>query len=360
MSKQKVFIAMSDGLDSSIAAVLLLEQGCELVGATFRTWDYISDSCLAKNTGCCSVDAIHNAGKFAENHGFEHHVVDLREEFKSIVISDFINEYLEGRTPNPCVVCNAEIKWGSLLKKADELNCDYIATGHYAGIREKDGSHFLINAKDDTKDQTYFLWKLTSEQLKRTLFPLSGYTKDEVRKIAVERGFNTLAKKRESQEICFIPDNDYRKFLTDNVPDIQERIGEGNIVTKDGTIIGKHKGYPFYTIGQRKGLNIPMGVPVYITKIDKYTNTIVIGSREDLTGWSFEVKNVVFNQHVDFSKEGLYKVKIRYNSKPVHCIIKKEEQKVSVFLNEAVYAVTPGQYAVFYHDDELVGGGTII
>lgn len=360
MSKQKVFIAMSGGLDSSIAAILLLEQGYELLGATFRTWNYISDGCFAENTNCRCVDAIYDVRKFAENHGFEHHVIDLRERFKSVVINDFINEYLEGRTPNPCVVCNAEIKWRLMLKKADELNCDYIATGHYAGVREKNGFHFLVNAKDDTKDQTYFLWKLTSEQLKRTLFPLSGYTKDEVRKIAVEKGFNTLSEKRESQEICFIPDNDYRKFLVDNVPDIDERVGEGIVVTKDGVVVGKHKGYPFYTIGQRKGLNIAMGKPVYIIKTDKNINTVTIGSREDLASNYFEVKNVILNQQVKFSKKGLYKVRIRYNSKPISCVIKKEEQKVSVFLNEVIYAVAPGQSAVFYHNDELVGGGTII
>jgi tRNA-specific 2-thiouridylase len=184
MSKKKVLVAMSGGVDSSVAAILLKEQGYDLVGVTFRTWDYISEGCLEKETGCCSIDSIMEAKKFSENLGFSHHILDIRETFKENIIDNFISEYLSGRTPNPCVLCNSHIKWGKIIEKADELNCDYIATGHYAQIKEENNRFVLYKGKDEKKDQTYFLWNLTQENLKKTLFPLGGFEKAEIKKIA--------------------------------------------------------------------------------------------------------------------------------------------------------------------------------
>ena len=215
MAKKRILMAMSGGIDSTVSAMLLLEQGYELVGATFRTFDSIKESCIAKERGCCSIDSIMEAKHNAEQLGFEHHIVDFRQSFKEHVINDFIHEYMHGRTPNPCVLCNSSIKWGMLLDKADELGCDGIATGHYACIVEQNGHWFLGTAADTQKDQTYFLWRLTEANLARTIFPLGGLTKPEVRKIAADHGFVKLSQKTESQEICFIPDNDYRSRTRD-------------------------------------------------------------------------------------------------------------------------------------------------
>ena len=218
-NKHKVLLGMSGGIDSTVSAMLLLEQGYEVIGVTFRTFDSIKESCLAKEKGCCSVESIMEAKHNAEKMGFEHHIVDFREPFRRCVIANFIDEYMSGRTPNPCVLCNSTIKWGEMLRLADEWGCDFIATGHYARIAERDGHLYLRTAADTHKDQTYFLWTLTEDQLRRTIFPLGDLTKDQVREIARNRGYNQLAEKRESQEICFVPDNDYRAFLRANVPD---------------------------------------------------------------------------------------------------------------------------------------------
>ena len=258
---KKLLLAMSGGIDSSVSALMLLDK-YEITGATFRTYDSMKESCIAREKGCCTIESIMEAKRFAQSLGIEHHIVDFRERFAETVISNFVSEYLHGRTPNPCVVCNREIKWGIMLQKADELGCEYIATGHYARIMHENGRYFLRKGVDLSKDQTYFLWRLTQDNLSRTVFPLGEYTKDQIRAIADEKGFKALVKKRESQEICFVPDDDYRNFLRSQVPDIDEKIGEGDIVSTDGKVLGKHKGFPFYTIGQRKGLNVAVGHPV--------------------------------------------------------------------------------------------------
>ena len=208
----RVLMAMSGGIDSTVAAMLLQDQGYELVGVTYRVYDQISQACMEKEKGCCSVNAIFEAKHMALQMGFEHHILDIRKDFNDLVIRNFIDEYLQGHTPNPCVLCNSTIKWGKLIAMADELGCDYIATGHYARIGQQDGRYFLRKGVDETKDQTYFLWTLTQENLARTIFPLGELTKPEVRQIALEKGYENLSKKSESQEICFIPDNDYRTF----------------------------------------------------------------------------------------------------------------------------------------------------
>ncbi len=354
----RVLLGMSGGIDSTVSAMLLLEQGYEVVGVTFRTFDSIKESCLAKEKGCCSIESIMEAKHNAEKMGFEHHIVDFRDTFRQCVIQNFIDEYMAGRTPNPCVLCNSHIKWGELMRVADEYGCDYIATGHYARIAERDGHLFLRTAVDTKKDQTYFLWMLTEEQLKRTIFPLGDLTKDEVRAIARVHGYEKLAVKRESQEICFIPNDDYRSFLRANVPDYNERVRAGEYIDKDGKVLGYHQGYVNYTIGQRKGLGIALGQPAYITHIDAATNRITLGTNEDMYASELKFKNRLL---IANSQQPLF-AKVRYRSQAVEVkshSIDDRTQTGSLVFSEPVWGVTPGQSVVLYQDDLVVGGGII-
>lgn len=353
---------MSGGIDSTVSAMLLLEQGYEVVGVTFRTFDSIKESCIAKEKGCCTIDSIMEARHNAEKMGFEHHIVDFRETFRRCVIQNFIDEYMAGRTPNPCVLCNSQIKWGELMRVADEFHCDYIATGHYARIAERDGHVFLRTAADTRKDQTYFLWMLTEEQLRRTIFPLGDLTKDQVREIARQHGYEKLAVKRESQEICFIPDDDYRAFLRANVPDYKERVRAGEYIDKDGKVLGHHEGYVNYTIGQRKGLGIALGHPAYITHIDATTNRITLGTNEDMyaTELRFHASRPPRVPSAPLT------AKIRYRSKAVPVkevksqITNDQSQINSLIFSEPIWGITPGQSVVLYQDDLVVGGGIIL
>jgi len=360
MEKQRVAVAMSGGIDSSVTALFLQEQGYPLTGVTLRLWDYLSEGCEEKETGCCSMDAIMEARAFCNKIGISHHIVDIRDDFKSSVVQNFIDEYLDGRTPNPCVFCNPAIKWDKVLEKADAENCYYIATGHYAKIKEENGRWFVSKADDDTKDQTYVLWKLTQNQLKRTLFPLGEMRKADIKQYAEDKGFVRLAKKKESQEVCFIPDNDYRNFLKKRVPELEQKVAGGSFINKDGKILGKHNGYPFYTIGQRKGLQIALGKPAYVINIDKLTNTVTLGEKDDLLITHMQVDSWIGQKYetVPIGKELL--VKIRYNTPPSLCVVKAFENGVlTIAFNEPVAAVTPGQSAVFYEGNDVVGGGLI-
>lgn len=359
--KGKVLMAMSGGIDSTVSAILLKEAGYELVGVTFRTFDSISQACLEKEKGCCSIDSIMEAKQMANKLGFEHHILDIRQEFHDSVICNFIDEYLHGRTPNPCVICNSYVKWGLLLNKADELGCQYIATGHYARIKNENGRYFLQKGLDAAKDQSYFLWTLTQDNLARTIFPLGILTKSEVRKIALDHGFEKLSKKGESQEICFIPDNDYRSFLSANVDNYKERFGEGNFVDCNGKILGKHQGFPNYTIGQRKGLGIALGEPAYVVRIDPERNEVVLSiNKNDLKGQEFYIDNVNLMKY-DAIQDGMeVMARIRYRSHGGKATLYNEGNRIRAVFHEPIDSITPGQSAVLFDDDSCVIGGGVI
>ncbi|MBI3502992.1 MAG: tRNA 2-thiouridine(34) synthase MnmA [Bacteroidetes bacterium] len=360
MSKGKVLVAMSGGIDSSMAALFLHEQGYEVIGITMKTWDYASSGGSKKETGCCSLDSINDARTISVTYGFPHYVLDLRSEFGESIITDFVNEYLAGRTPNPCVLCNTYIKWDALLRRADQLNCEFIATGHYARIRYENGRSVLSKGMDDTKDQSYVLWGLSQQSLRRTIFPLANLSKKQVRAIAVEKGFADLANKSESYEICFIPDNDYRSFLRRRVPDINTKAGEGNFILADGTVVGKHKGYPFYTIGQRKGLEIAVGEPLYVTKIEPQTNTVMLGSAEDVKQQRMKVSKLNLVKYARLPENFQALTRIRHkDAGSMSTVNQISETEAEVFFHRKVSAIAPGQSAVFYEGEDVVGGGII-
>lgn len=358
--KKKVLMAMSGGIDSTVAAILLREQGYELVGVTFRTFDNISRACLEKEKGCCSVDSLFEAKRMAEEMGFEHRILDIRREFRETVIGNFIDEYLHGRTPNPCVLCNSNIKWGKLIDLADELGCDYLATGHYARIGHRDGRYYLRKGVDVLKDQTYFLWTLTQDNLARTLFPLGELTKPEVRKIAFDHGYEKLSKKGESQEICFIPDNDYRAFLRQEVEGYAGKYGPGDFVDTSGKKLGTHRGFPNYTIGQRKGLGIALGQPMFVVAIRPEDNTVVLGKKEELQGKTFYVKQVNAMKYAPIPDGLVVTAKIRYRNEGGAACLYPEGDRLRVVFRDTMDSITPGQSAVFYQEEDVVGGGVIL
>ncbi|RDC63070.1 tRNA 2-thiouridine(34) synthase MnmA [Adhaeribacter pallidiroseus] len=356
----RVLVAMSGGIDSSVAAVMLHEQGYEVVGMTMKTWDYASAGGSKKETGCCSLDSINDARNIAVSLGFPHYIIDIREEFGDYVINHFTDEYLAGRTPNPCVLCNTHIKWDSLLRRADKLGCDFIATGHYAKIRQKNERFVISKGLDENKDQSYALWGISQASLSRTIFPLGDLRKTEIREMAVERGFLELVQKPESYEICFIPDNDYRGFLKRRVPALQSEVAGGEFVLEDGTVVGKHEGYPFYTIGQRKGLGIALGFPAYVTKIEKDNNRVILGNYDDLAKNAMRVGKLTLSKYPDLIDKPTPSItKVRYNDSGTDAIITQVGDKMEVQFNRGVHAIAPGQAAVFYEGNDVIGGGWI-
>jgi tRNA-specific 2-thiouridylase len=360
MSKKgRVLVAMSGGVDSSVAAMLLHEQGYEVIGMTMKTWDYASSGGSKKETGCCSLDSINDARNMSVKLGFPHYILDLRNEFGESIINNFVDEYMAGRTPNPCVLCNTHIKWDALLRRADMLECEFIATGHYAKVRQENGRYVVSRGLDDTKDQSYVLWGLTQESLKRTIFPLGEYKKPEIRKMAMDNGFAELATKSESYEICFIPDNDYRSFLKRRVNGLEEKVNDGDFVLTDGTVIGKHRGYPFYTIGQRKGLEIALGEPMFVTDVNPKTNVVVLGTKEDLQKQAMTVGRYNLVKYATLPADMTAHTKIRYKDPGAPATLNEEGDKIYVNFHRKVNAITPGQSAVFYEGDDLLGGGFI-
>jgi tRNA-specific 2-thiouridylase len=357
----KVLVAMSGGIDSTVTALMLNEQGYEVVGITMKTWDYSSSGGGKKETGCCNVDSFNDARRAAVEHGFAHYILDIREEFGDFVIENFVEEYLAGRTPNPCVLCNTHIKWRALLKRADALGCDYIATGHYAKVRQHGNGRFVISkAVDDTKDQSYVLWGLQQDLLSRTLLPLGPYRKTEIRQMAHDFGYPELAKKNESYEICFVPDNDYRGFLKRKVEGLEEKVAGGHFVDKDGRILGTHRGYPFYTIGQRKGLEIALGKPVFVTRIDPGTNTVTLGDESDLDRPTMTVGRINLVKYDTITDGMEATTKIRYKDRGTLSTLHPADGSVEVRFYEPAKGIAPGQSAVFYEGDDVIGGGNIL
>lgn len=353
-------MAMSGGIDSSIAALLLHQQGYEIIGITMKTWDFSTSGGSKKETGCCSLDSINDARQLAVELGFPHYVLDLREEFTDKIVNNFVDEYMHGRTPNPCILCNTYIKWDALLRRADELGCAYIATGHYAKLKRLDKRVYVTKGEDGSKDQSYVLWGISQQSLSRTLFPLGDMKKSEVRELARKHGFPQLANKKESYEICFIPDDDYRGFLKRRVEGLEEKVNNGDFVLADGKIVGKHKGFPFYTIGQRKGLEIALGEPMYVSRIDAEKNQVVIGPKEELYSLSMLVGRISLQKYSNIVDGMKVDVQIRHHDPGTPAILFNENGNLRVNFERPVSAITPGQSAVFFEGDDVIGGGFIL
>jgi len=361
MKKERVLVAMSGGVDSSVAAVLLHQQGYEVIGLTMKTWSYGgSMPTTGKVVGCCTLESMNDARRVALSYGFTHFIVDIRKEFGDWVIKRFTSEYLSGRTPNPCVLCNTHIKWDALLRRADDLDCAYIATGHYARVRREGNRYVVARGLDHSKDQSYALWGLPQAHLARTFFPLGEYTKKTIRKMAADFGLLHVADKPDSYEICFIPDNDYRRFLQDRVASQGQSISGGSFVLEDGKVVGQHAGYPFYTIGQRRGLGIALGYPIYVTKIIPETNTVVVGPREALLQEQLVARQINLVKYPDLRDERPAVGSIRYNDVGAPCLVRQsDDDELMVSFAECRPAITPGQSVVLYEGDDVLAGGWI-
>ncbi len=347
---------MSGGVDSSLAASLLKEKGYEVVGATMRIWK--GEEGRSGPYRCCGANDVEDARRVAQQIGIPFYVVNLAEEFEREVIRYFCEEYRRGKTPNPCILCNERVKFGSLLKKAQELEADYLATGHYARVEfdEKTGRFLLKKGVDQRKDQSYVLFSLTQKQLHFALFPLGEYRKEEVRQRAFQLGLR-VHDKPESQEVCFVQEPSYHPFLSEK---LKESIEPGPILDKKGKVLGRHQGIPFYTIGQRKGLRLARGKPLYVIEIDRERNAIIVGEEEEVYGDTFIVDWVNWIAPTRLSSSFSAQVKIRYNHPGSEATLSaKEEDKVEVRFNTPQKAITPGQAAVFYEGDAVLGGGWI-
>ena len=357
--KKKVVVGMSGGVDSSVAAYLLKEQGYEVIGVTMQIWQDEAGFAGEAEGGCCGLSAVEDARRVAEHLGIAYYCMNFKRDFRRSVIDYFVGEYLQGRTPNPCIACNRYVKWEALLEKSLAIGADYIATGHYARVeRLTNGRYSVRQSATAAKDQTYALYSLTQEQLSHTLLPVGDYTKDEVRAIAESQGL-PVAHKPDSQEICFVPDHDYAAFIE---REAGERVPKpGSFVTADGRVLGRHRGITHYTVGQRRGLELPMGERVFVTEIRPETDEVVIGSDQDIYTDHALCDKVNF-----MSVEGLEKpmrvlAKIRYNHRGEYCTIEKRPQgRVLAVFERPVRAVTPGQALVFYDGGYVAGGGTII
>lgn len=344
--KERVLVGMSGGIDSTATCLMLMEQGYEVIGLTMWVWG----------------DEPLEAQQLAHRMGIEHYTVDERNEFKKVIVQNFIDEYLNGRTPNPCVMCNPLFKFRILNEWADKLHCQYWATGHYVQVIEKDNHRYLVTGDDPRKDQSYFLWQLNEEVLRRTLFPLGGETKQQVRDYLRDKGYTLKANEGESMEVCFIP-GDYRDFLRTHCPDIDSRIGPGQFVNAEGVKLGSHKGFPYYTVGQRKGLEIALGKPAYVLKLNPSKNTVMLGDAEQLLTRHMLVEQLKYtNADEFFDADAELSVRIRYRSTPLPCKIQpvpEADGRWLVTFGKEASAITPGQSAVFYIGNRVVGGAFI-
>lgn len=352
---KKVVIGMSGGVDSSVAAYLLKKKGYDVIGVTMQVWqddEYYKEM----ESGCCSLTAVDDARMVAYDIGIPYYVMDFKHVFKKNVIDYFIREYMSGRTPNPCIACNKFIKFDELLKKAIDIGADYIATGHYATVDRINSRYVLRKSKDEKKDQTYALYGLNQFQLAHTLMPCGEYKKSEIREIAKKIGL-AVHDKRDSEEICFIPDNDHGSYINRQ---LKGRIKTGNFVDKYGNVLGRHRGIVYYTIGQRKGLGISFGTPMYVIDINPFKNEVVLGSNEDLFKDEFVVKDINFMPFEILNKNLDVQCKIRYSAKPQEALISPYKNgRVKVKFKDLQRAITRGQSAVFYQKDIMIGGGTI-
>ena len=355
---KKVVVGMSGGVDSSVAAYLLKQQGYDVVGVTMQIWQDESHEEIENKGGCCGLSAVDDARRVAAMLDIPYYVMNFKSEFKRDVIDYFVREYLAGRTPNPCIACNRYVKWESLLTRSIQIGADYIATGHYARICElPNGRYAIRNSVTAKKDQTYALYNLTQEQLKRTLMPIGDYTKEQVRKIAEDIGL-MVAGKPDSMEICFVPDNDYASFIeketgVTSVP--------GDFVDVDGNVIGKHKGVIHYTVGQRKGLGIALGKPVFVVAIRPEQNQVVIGEDRDVYTERLYANNLNFMSVGNITEPVHVKAKIRYSHEGAYCTVRKiDSDTIECIFDQPVRAVTPGQAVVLYDGEYVLGGGTII
>lgn len=359
MSKAKVVVGMSGGVDSSVAAWLLKEQGYQVIGVTMQIWQDEDNQIQEENGGCCGLSAVEDARRVAWDLEIPYYVMNFKEEFQSNVINYFVDEYQKGRTPNPCIACNRYVKWESLLKRSMDIGAEFIATGHYAQIEKLENGRFALKKSvTAAKDQTYALYNLTQFQLSHTLMPVGAYSKDQIRALADQIHLE-VAHKPDSQEICFIPDHDYAGFIEESTG---TKAAEGNFVDLDGQVIGRHKGITHYTVGQRKGLGLSMGQPVFVVEIRPETNEVVIGKGNDV--FSDTLRADKLNWMAIEGPEGRemrLSAKIRYSHKGAMCTVKEVENGlVECRFDEPQRAITPGQAVVFYQGDYVVGGGTIL
>lgn len=350
--KGRVVVGMSGGVDSSVSTLLLLKEGYEVIGLTMN----ISVTSIERDTACCSWSSINDAKKVAYMLNIPHYVTNLKKEFNDIIIKYFVESYVRGHTPNPCMFCNRLIKFGLLMRRAEEISADFFATGHYVRkVWDEEKKVFLLKrAKDLKKDQSYFLAYLTQEQIKKSLFPLGDLTKEEVREIARKNNL-IIAEKKESQEICFLPDNDYREFLLKYVKE-----KKGKIVTEDGKVVGEHNGVFHFTIGQRRGLGVALGKPYYVKKIIPEEGLVVIAEKEKIYSREVYAKNVNYSSGMPKEKELEVQAMIRYNMSPQPALLKIiSENEVFLTFKEPQWAVTPGQILVCYKDEYVLCGGII-